>query len=106
LCGPDSPIICVRVARSPAADGVSRNEAVDIARDALRGAGDDWDVVLAEARPLRQVSPGWQELEWGRGLSADLPVWRVVMVVGELSAEVVIDFVDGSVYSSTMGIAN
>ncbi|MDX6532307.1 MAG: hypothetical protein QOF68_51 [Gaiellales bacterium] len=31
---------------------------------------------------------------------------RVVMVLGELSAEVVIDSVDGSVYSSTMGIAN
>ena len=86
--------------------GISRNEAVDLARDALRRAGEDWDVVLAEAGPLRQVSPGWEELEWGRGLSADRPVWRVVMVAGELSAEVVIDSVDGSVYSSIMGIAN
>jgi hypothetical protein len=91
---------------SASTDGISRNEAVDLARDALRGAGQDWDIVLAEAGPLGQVSPGWAELDWGRGLSADRQVWRVVTVAGELSAEVVIDFVDGSVYSSTMGIAN
>jgi hypothetical protein len=77
------------VSSSPSAstDGISRNEAVDVARDALRQAGVDWDVVLAEAGPLGQVRPGWEEAEWGHGLAADMPVWRVVMAAGELSAE-------------------
>ena len=76
------------------------------AREALRQAGVDWDVVLAQSGPLGQVRPGWDEQEWGRRLSADAPVWRVVLAADELSAEVVIDFMDGSVYSSIMGIAN
>ena len=76
------------------------------AREALRQAGVDWDVVLAQSGPLGQVRLGWDEQEWGRRLSADVPVWRVVMAADELSAVVVIDFVDGSVYSSIMGIAN
>lgn len=104
---PSSERVSAASSPSPAStDGISRNEAVAVAREALRPAGEDWDVVLAKAGPLGQVRPGWEELEWGRGLSADRPVWRVVMVAGELSAEVVIDFVDGSVHSSIMGIAN
>ena len=83
-------------------DGISRNEAVEVASDALPPVGEDWDVVLAEAGPLGRVSPGWEEPEWGRGLSADQPVWRVVMVAGEMTAEVILDFLDGSVYGSVM----
>ena len=93
-------------ASSAAADGISRTEAVDVARDALQGVDEDWDVVLAEAGPLGQVRPGWEESEWGRDLPADIRVWRVVLVAGELSAEVVLDQVDGLVYSSIVGIAN
>jgi len=89
-----------------AADGISRSEAVDVARDALQGTEEEWDVVLAEAGPLGQVRPGWEDSEWGRDLSADIRVWRVVLVAGELSAEVVLDQVDGLVYSSIIGIAN
>lgn len=77
-----------------------------MARDALRQAGAHWDLTLAEAGPLGQIMPGWDDHEWGQGLSADLAVWRVVMVAGDLTAEVVIDFGDGSVYSSIIGIAN
>lgn len=44
--------------------------------------------------------------EWGQALPGGPPVWRVVMVAGDLSAEVILDFTDGSVYSSTAGIAN
>lgn len=93
--------------RSPVlARGITRDEAVEIARTALRAAGEDWDVVFAEAGPLARVTPEWQASEWGASLSGDLRVWRVVMVAGELSAEVVIDSAHGSVYGSVIGIAN
>ncbi len=82
------------------------NEAVDLARDALRPAGEDWDVVLAQAGPLGRVMPTWEGHDWGRALGADRPVWRVVMASGELNAEIVIDFVNGSVHGSTIGIAD
>ena len=82
------------------------DDAVEVARAAMREASEDWRVVLAEAGPIGRIRPGWQDYEWGRGLSADLSVWRVVMVDGELSAEVVIDRMDGSVYGSVIGIAN
>lgn len=77
-----------------------------VARDALREAGEDWVVVLAEAGSLAHVSPEWAEQQWGQGLSADLPVWRVVLAANELRAEVVIDRIEGSVYAATMGVAN
>jgi hypothetical protein len=93
--------------RSPVpTGGITRDEAVEIARTALREAGEDWDVVFAEAGPLERVRPDWQASEWGASLPGDLRVWRVVMVAGELSAEVVIDSADGSVYGSVIGIAN
>jgi hypothetical protein len=92
--------------RASTTERISRDQAVAVARDALQEAGEDWDVVLADAGQLGEVRPGWEEYEWAQGLSADLPVWRVVMVAGELSAEVVIDSGDGSVYGSIIGIAN
>ena len=79
---------------------------MEVARSAMQEAGEGWDVVLAEAGPLERIRPGWQDYDWGRGLSADLSVWRVVMVAGELTAEVLIDHMDGSVYGSVVGIAN
>ena len=92
---------------SPAATGgITRDQAVGLARVALRQAGVDWEVMEAEAGPLGQVRPGRDQHEWGRGLAADLEVWRVVVTAGDLSGEVVIDATDGAVYSSIMGIAN
>lgn len=86
--------------------GITRDEAVEVAHTALREAGQDWDVVLAEAGPLERVRPDWKASEWGGSLPAHLRVWRVVMVAGELSAEVIIDSTNGSVYGSVIGIAN
>jgi len=79
---------------------------LDVAREALREVGDDWRVVRVESGALERIMPRWREYEWGRGLAADLPVWHVVMVAGEINGEVLIDFVDGSVYGSVVGIAN
>ncbi len=93
-------------ARTAPPDGISRDEAVDIARDELGQIGEDWNVVLAETGPIGRVRPGWQDEEWGQRLAGDVPVWRVAMEAGELSAEVIIDLMDGSVYSSILGIAN
>lgn len=87
------------------AAGISREDAVDAALDALEDTA-KWEVAVAEAGPLGEVRPGWEDTEWGRGLPAALLVWRVFLVSGDLSAEVVIDFVDGSVYGWTQGIAN
>ncbi len=48
--------------------------------------------------PLGQVDPEWESYEWAHDLSADLWVWRVYLVRGDRGADVVVDFVDGSVY--------
>jgi hypothetical protein len=85
---------------------ISRDEAIEVAFEVLSEAREDWDVVLAEAGLLAQVKPDWEEYEWGRGLPPDLPVWRVVMEAGDLSAEVVLDSIDGSLHGSVIGIAN
>lgn len=95
------------VSPSPASTpAISREEAVDVARSALREAGEDWDVVSAESGPLEQMMPEWEDQEWASGLAADLAVWRVVMESGDLSAEVLLDYLDGSVYHSVLGVAN
>ena len=85
---------------------ISRDEAVDLARRAVRETGANWQVVLARAGPLGEVRPRWEDLESWQDLSADLPVWRVVLAAGDLSAEVLIDSRNGSVYSTVVGIAN
>ena len=79
---------------------------MEVARSALREVGQDWDLVLAEAGPLERVKPDWQASEWSGSLAGDRRVWRVVMVAGDLSAEVLIDSTDGSLHGSVTGIAN
>ena len=79
---------------------------MDLALRALQDAGADWQIVRVQAGLLGEVRPGWEDLENGQGLSADLPVWNVVMAAGDLSAGVVIDSRDGSVVSAVMGIVN
>lgn len=85
--------------------GISRATAVDAALDALQDTA-EWEVAVAEAGPIGQIRPGWEDAEWGRGLPADLLLWRVFLVSGDASAEVIIDFVDGSVYGLSQGIVN
>jgi hypothetical protein len=86
------------------ADGVSGDEAVQIARDAL--VDEPWVVVGLTAGSLGELRPDWGDYEWGRALSADLRVWRVSLRSGELTAQAVIDAADGSVYTAIQGIAN
>ena len=85
-------------------DGISRDEAVDVALGALPDQA--WRVVRADAGRLGQVRPDWAQTDWGRDLSADLRVWNVVLRSGDVSAGVVLDFVDGAVYDTIVGIAN
>jgi len=42
----------------------------------------------------------------GSGSPGDLRVWRVIMTSGELGAEVIVDAMDRTVYSTVIGIAN
>jgi hypothetical protein len=94
-------------ATSPASPGeISRDQAIARGREALREAGEEWHVVRAQSGQLASVRPGWEEVEWGLGLSGDLRVWRLVMTAGSLSAEVIIDATDGKVYGSVIGIAD
>jgi hypothetical protein len=48
--------------------------------------------------PLGQIDVMWETTEWSRDLSVDLWVWRVFLTRGDRGAEVMIDFVDGSVH--------
>ena len=109
-CGAPPPESTQPQSASPAAvaspDGISREEAVDAALEAVEPLGGDWTVTQAQVGAIGRIRPGWQEEEWGQELPGDLPVWRVALAAGELGAEVIIDFADGSVYSSIAGIAN
>ncbi|MGH9174981.1 MAG: hypothetical protein ACRD1H_11520, partial [Vicinamibacterales bacterium] len=86
-------------------DGISRDEAVAAARDALPD-GADWEVVVTEAGPLGRIYPLWATNDWSRDLSGDLWVWRVFLVSGDRGADVVIDYVGGSVYVVSPWIVN
>jgi hypothetical protein len=97
---PASPVVV------PSRGGLAKEQAIDVAREALREVGEDWALVAAESGVLAEITPGWAEEEWARGLSPELLVWRVVLAAGELSAEVVIDAANATVYRSVVGIAN
>ena len=78
-------------------DGVSRNDAVDVACGLLPD-GESWEVRGVEAGPIGRDISMWEEQEWAHDLSADLWVWRVSLLKGDRGVDVVIDFVDGSAY--------
>ena len=89
-----------------AAQEISRDEAIDLARAALRALGEDWEVVAATEGTVRQVRPNWKDYPWAERLSGDLRVWSVAMVSGDLSAQVLLDPLDGSVHGYVAGVAN
>ena len=93
-------------ASSEAPREISQEEAIEAARDALREAGDDWDLVSTEHGELEAVRPGWEETPWGHDLTGELRVWILVMRSGDLSAEVVLDATDASLYGSTIGVTD
>ena len=74
---------------------ISRNDAVDVACDALPD-DESWEVRGAGAGPIGRDISMWEEQEWAHDLSADLWVWRVSLLKGDRGVDVVIDFVDGS----------
>lgn len=88
-------------------EGISRTDAIEAARDAASDVlAEEWQVDAVTAGPLGQVVPDLEHHEWARDLPTDLRVWRVGLVSGDLSALVVTDFIDGSVYGVVVGIAN
>lgn len=108
---PASPGTSMELSLPPSATSVStgeitREEAIEIAGQVLQEAGHDWDVLSAEVGALDSVRPGWEEEAWGQDFSGDLRVWVLGMRQGDLTAEVVLDAVDGSLYGSVMGVGN
>ena len=88
-------------------EGISRTDAIEAARIAASDVvAEEWQVGAVTAGPLGQVVPDLEHHEWARDLPADLRVWRVGLVSGDLSALVVTDFIDGSVYGVVVGIAD
>jgi hypothetical protein len=67
---------------------------------------EEWQVGTVAAGRLGQIVPEMEHYDWARDLPPDLRVWRVGLVSGDLSALVVTDFTDGSVYGVVVGIAN
>ena len=81
------PAAASNTATSPRAPTeISREEALDLARDALRKTGVDWRVVRAQAGGLAPLMPEWETTEWGAALAGDLRVWHLALASGELSA--------------------
>lgn len=85
--------------------GISREEAVDTARNAVED-GPEWELAVAMSGPLGQIDTSWETNDWSHDLSADLWVWRVFLTRGDRGAEVMIDFVDGTVYHVGHAIVN
>lgn len=78
---------------------------VDVARERCG----KWQTIGASSSPNPALSSGSCRVgrsTSGRAASMQTPAWRVVMVSGEASGEVLIDFVNGSAYGSVVGIAN
>ena len=107
-CGGPAPEPSASAASPPAlSEGISRNDAIEVARQAASEmAAEEWRIGSVTSGPLGQVVPEFEDYEWARDLPADLRVWRVGLVSGELSALVVTDFMDGHVYGAVVGIAN
>jgi len=90
----------------PPPDGISAEEAMAVAREALAEGPDhdrapwegDWEVGPAQAGPIDQAVFGRGSWNWARDLPPDLWVWSVYHSRGDRAAQVIIDFVDGTVY--------
>ncbi len=94
------------LAPSTAPSAISREVAIELAHEALRESGEDWSLVRALRGELMAVRPGWEETSWGRDLSGELVVWWLQLRSGDLSAEVVLNAVDGTLLGSVSGIAD
>ena len=90
----------------PPSAGISRDDAIEIAREAVSEMASEWQVGAVTAGPLEQAVPEFESYEWARDLPADLRVWRVALTSGELGSLVVTDFMDGRVYGVVAGIAD
>ena len=98
----------------PPPDGISADEAVAVARDALAEGPDhepaawedDWEIAPPQAGPVEQALPGREVWNWARDLPPDMWVWSVSFYRGDQGAQVIIDFVDGTVYGIAEYILN
>jgi hypothetical protein len=91
---------------TPPADGLSREEAVAVAR-AETDARDGWEVVVAESGPVGQIMPDVLAYDdWAQDLAPDKWVWRVFLVRDDQGVEVIVDYVDGTPLGTAEYIVN
>ena len=88
------------------ADGISEDEATDIARAEL-SQPDDWTLSATEAGPLEGMMSGtYMDQGWARDLPPDRWVWRVFFIRGDAGLDVIVDYLDGAVLGTAQYIIN
>jgi hypothetical protein len=89
----------------PSGEGLTRDEAIAVARQAVPEAA-AWGVRVAKAGPLEDIFTARGEFDWSRELPPDRWIWQVTFGVGRAldsrGAHVFIDYTDGRVYEVLM----
>ncbi|HEU4864260.1 MAG TPA: hypothetical protein VFU44_10895 [Candidatus Limnocylindria bacterium] len=92
---------------TPPANGLSEAEALEVARAHL-DEPDTWRIAVSESGPIGRVLPYVLDggYEWAQDIPADHWVWRIFAVRGDEGVDLVIDYVDGTLLGTTLGIVN
>ena len=88
------------------ADGMSRQEAMEVALDEAPEADEAWVVAVAEAGPARDMIFDIDSTDWARDLPPEQWVWRVFLISGDQGRDVFIDYENGNVLGVMSSIVN
>jgi hypothetical protein len=88
------------------ADGMSRQEAMEVALDEAPEADEAWVVAVAEAGPAPDMIFDIDSTDWARDLPREQWVWRVFLISGDQGRDVFIDYENGNVLGVTSSIVN
>lgn len=88
------------------ADGITRQEAMEVALEDAPEADEAWVVAVADAGPARDFIFDMDATDWARDLPPEQWVWRVFLVSGDEGRDVFIDFEDGTVLGVMSLIVN
>jgi len=85
--------------------GLSSEDAVDVALGELPDE-EEWEVISATAGPFGGLQLTEDNYPWAAGIPSDLWVWNVFLVRGDQGLDIVVDFLDGTVYGTVEYIVN